>query len=279
VEHGGELVELSACRDRLRTRVRLWRDGRPAGEATGLARILLPLEPDNDSAGSADTASGDGGAELRGPTVLVLSVLPGVVNRAILLVPRTAASSDSGDGGPGTPPAAEEVLAALPKNLAKFATARRRAFAPPPGSFAARLAAFANRHPRLWAARHVALAIAKVGFGLLGLAVFVQVLLRQVLAWLSGLLPEWDLRIPWPDIDLPDIPWPQIPWPDIDLPDLVAPGWLLVLIGTAKFWGPVLVAVGIAVVEVRRRRRRSDGDTGPDDHEGAEPDRAGRPGP
>ena len=32
------------------------------------------------------------------------------------------------------------------------------------------------------------------------------------------------------------------------------PVWLRVIIGTAKFWLPVLIAIGVAVAETRRRR-------------------------
>lgn len=245
VEYRGEPLELSTRREGLRTRVTLWRGGREAGEASGFGRTLLPLDPD---------AEARDGEVLRGPTVLVLSALPGVVNRAMLLVARA-----EGDEAPGPPAAVvDDVLAALPRGMSKLAglaAVQRYPFAPPAGSFAARLAAFATAYPRLWAARHVVLAAAKVAVGLLGLALFVQALLRPVVTWLTGLLPDWRLDIPWPDIDLPDIPLP-----DIDLPDLVAPGWLLVLVATAKFWGPVLVAVVIAVVEVRRRRRRAAAD-------------------
>jgi hypothetical protein len=109
----------------------------------------------------------------------------------------------------------------------------------------------------VWASRHVVLAAARIGLALLGVAAFLRLLVQPLLDWLLGLLRPffaW-LRGLLPDIDLPDIPWPDIPWPDIDLPDLHAPGWLLLLLATAKFWGPILVAIGAAVVEVQRRRR------------------------
>ncbi|HZG92538.1 MAG TPA: hypothetical protein VEZ42_20195, partial [Pseudonocardia sp.] len=136
-----------------------------------------------------------------------------------------------------------------------LATARKRRFAPPPGTPAARLLAFERDHPRLWASRLVVLAVTKVVLGVLGVTAFIKLLLQPVLTWLRGLLPDFDLpSIPWPDIDLP-----EIPWPDIDLPDLpAAPGWLQALLDTAKFWGPVLAAVGLAVREVQRRRRPAD---------------------
>jgi hypothetical protein len=260
LDHDGARLELRARREGLRTHVALLRDGEAVGEATRLGAVLLPL--DGGPGGPAD-------GPLTAPTALVLTVLPGTVSRALLLVPRPSADPtedptggptdetggrSDGDRRPG-PPA--EFVDALPKPLARFATAVRREFAPPPGSVAARLAAFRLAHPRLWASRHVVLAAAKVGLALLGVAAFLRLLVQPLLDRLLGLLrPFFDwLRGLLPDIDLPEIPWPDIPWPAIDLPDLHAPGWLLVLLGTAKFWAPILVAIGAAVVEVRRRRR------------------------
>jgi hypothetical protein len=46
--------------------------------------------------------------------------------------------------------------------------------------------------------------------------------------------------------------------PDINLPELALPVWLRVIIGTAKFWLPVLIAIGVAVAEVRRRRAKAE---------------------
>jgi hypothetical protein len=54
-----------------------------------------------------------------------------------------------------------------------------------------------------------------------------------------------------------DIPWPRIPWPDIDLPELALPPWLRIIIGSAKFWLPVLIAIAVAVAETRRRAAHS----------------------
>ncbi len=238
LHHDGALLELSARREGLRTRVRLFRDGDRIGEEVGAGKIQLPL-------------SGGGGAG-DGSTVLALGVLPGTVHRALLLVPR-----HPGDGPGAGPAVPDDVLAELPRSMrdvAGLATARKRRFAPPPGTLAARLLAFERGHPRLWASRHVVLAVLNIGIGLLGLSAFVQVLLQPLVSWILGVLRS----VPWPDVDLPDIPWPRIPWPDIDLPDLAVPGWLLFLVGTAKFWGPVLAATGLAVLEVRRRRRSAD---------------------
>jgi hypothetical protein len=85
----------------------------------------------------------------------------------------------------------------------------------------------------------------------------VRLLLQPVLDWISARLP---------DINFPSIPWPDIPLPDIDLPDLALPTWLQVIIGTAKFWLPVLVAIGVAVAEVRRRRAKAVGEGHRDAH-------------
>lgn len=251
LRHDGALLELAARREGLRTRVALFRDGARIAEGAGTGKVLVRLNGD----GGADGAGGAGG----GPTVLALGVLPGTVHRALLLVPPdpSGAPDSARDSADPAPPALDDVLTELPRSVrgvAGLATMRRRRFAPPPGTPAARLLAFERGHPRLWASRHVVLAVVRVVAGVLGLSAFVQYLLAPLLSWILGVLRS----VPRPDVDLPDIPWPEIPWPDVDLPDLVAPGWLLFLVGTAKFWGPVLVATGLAVLEVRRRRRSAD---------------------
>lgn len=239
LDRDGARLELRASRDGLRTRVEVLRGDEPVGEATGLGPVLVPI-------GDEPVAEADVDPQDRRPTVFALAPLPGLVSRAVLLVPRAP------EEVPGAAVPAE-VVDALPAALARFATATRHEFAPPPGSVAARLAVFRRDHPRLWAARHVVLAVLKVGLALLGVAAFLRLLVAPVLQWLRSLLPDLDLpAIPWPDIDLPDIPWP-----DLDLPDLHPPAWVLVLLGTAKFWVPILVAVAAAAVEVRRRRRRN----------------------
>jgi hypothetical protein len=267
LDHADHRLELSARRDGLRTRATLYRDGEPVGTAVGFGKVLLPVP-------------GEPGPV---PTVLVLGLRPGAVSRALLLVPRPDADGSGGGsdaagsggvepgsaaadravpgpagapaGGAGTGrggrDAALAALAeALPTRLAWMATAEKHPFVSPPGSLAARLQALERDHPGLWASRHVLLAALKVLVALLGLAAFVRLLLAPALSWLRGLVPDMDLPdIPWPHIDLPDIPWP-----DIDLPHLVLPNWLRVVVATAKFWAPVLAAIGLAVVEVRRRR-------------------------
>ena len=82
---------------------------------------------------------------------------------------------------------------------------------PSAGSFAARLLVLQRNHPRLYASRHVVLAVGKATAALLGLGLLVRLLLQPVLDWVT----------PWlPDINLPSIPSPSIPWPDIPLPDI-----------------------------------------------------------
>jgi hypothetical protein len=199
LQYNGQLLELSARRDGLRTRVALFVDGDQVGEVSGIGRVLTPLpvatpatvgsmmEP---KAGQSDEIGG----EPPRPSVLVLSALPGTVSRALLLVPREDSTDDDTD------PAASDV--AQPDNetrlallksaagLAGLVAAERHPFAPPPGSFAARLLIFQRNHPRLYASRHVVLAVGKVATALLGLAVLVRLLLQPVLDWITKRLPR-----------------------------------------------------------------------------------------
>jgi hypothetical protein len=261
LDYNGQLLELSARRDGVRTQVSLFVDGDQVGEASGIGRVLsqLPVASPAGARSSFEPAAGlsvAAGSEPPQPTVLALSALPGAVSRALLLVPRpdsTALQADPDEDDPAQP---DEATLGLPKGVAELAglvTAERHPFSPPPGSFAARLLIFQRNHPRLYASRHVVLAIGKVAAALLGLGLLVRLLLQPVLDLIEDRLPEIDLpSIPWPDI-----PWPDIPLPDFDLPDLAMPSWLRVIIGTAKFWLPVLIAIGVAVAETRRRRARA----------------------
>jgi hypothetical protein len=240
--------------------VALFIDGDQVGDASGLGRVLTPLpigvqvtagSTVNPDAGVSDAM----GSEPPRPTVLVLSVLPGTVSRALLLVPRSE-SVDADPDGSDNPQTDHEAALELPKGVAGPAglvTAERHPFSPPPGSFAARLLIFQRNHPQLYASRHVVLAVGKVAAALLGLGLLIRLLLQPVLDWIKDRLPGINLpSIPWPDL-----PWPDIPLPDIDLPNLAMPSWLRVIISTAKFWLPVLIAIGVAVAETRRRRARA----------------------
>jgi hypothetical protein len=236
LEHNGQFLDLSARRDGLRTHVALFMDGDQVAEASGLGRIMTPLSVATSVAASTlgpNAGPAEIGSEPQRSTVLALSVLPGTVSRALLLVPRP----DSADAG-----------------LGSLVSAERHPFVPPPGSFAARMLIFQRNHPRLYASRRVVLAVGQVVAALLGLAVFVRLLLQPVVDWIRDRLPQIDLpSIPWPSI-----PWPDIPLPDIDLPELALPVWLRVIIGTARFWLPVLIAISVAVAEVRRRRAKAE---------------------
>ena len=216
----GQAVELCTGRAGLRTTATLLVDSGPLAEGRGIGRVLLRL-PATDRPAAA---------------VLVLAPLPGVVVRAVLLEPRAPEEQTADDQPAG--------------GLVDLATALRHPFDPAPGSVAGRLLVFQERHPRLWAARHVALGVAKVLGSLLGVVVLLQALVRPLLRWLSGLLPAIDL----PDLPLPDV---DIAWPDLDLPEFSLPAWMAAVLATAKFWGPVLVGVVLAVRETRRRRSPS----------------------
>lgn len=113
---------------------------------------------------------------------------------------------------------------------------------PEPGTLAARLVAFGERHPRLWASRHAVAGVTNAAMLFVGLS------------FLLRLLPT----VPLPSVDLPDVPWPDLPdLPNlVDLPDLPSlPAWLRELALPAKAAGVVLFGVVLAVVEHRRHRR------------------------
>ena len=261
LDYNGQLLELSARRHGVRTQVALFVDGGRVGELSGIGRVLtrLPVDLPADARSAVEPDAGSSvaaGSEPPQPTVLVLSVLPGTVSRALLLVPRPDSTDLQVDPDEDDHAQPKEAMLELPKGAdegAGLVAAERHPFSPPPGSFAARLLIFQRNHPRLYASRHVVLAIGNVAAALLGLGVLVRLLLQPILDWIRDRLPEIDLpSMPWPDI-----PWPDIPLPDIDLPELAMPSWLRVIIGTAKFWLPVLIAIGVAVAETRRRRAKA----------------------
>lgn len=235
LSRNGRLLEVEARRAGLRTDATLLSDAEAVGEGSGLAHVLLPLPC------SSGTVS---------PHVLVLAPLPGVVARVVLLVPATDDESgeqadDAGTGGDARPDRTRAAFDLL--------RAERHLFDPPPGTLAARQRALEERHPRLWAARHVLLAVGRVVGALLGLAVLFQLMISPLLAWLVGLLS----RIDWPDIPWPDVHLPAIPWPDLPYVGEL-PAWFVAVMDTTKYWVPVVVAVILAVREARRRSRRPD---------------------
>jgi hypothetical protein len=119
-------------------------------------------------------------------------------------------------------------------------------FTPPAGTFAAKLDDFGNRHPTLYASRHVLIATGEVLIGLLGIS-----------AILFGLLPRLDLpplpSIPLPDLDvtLPDwdrddgvgipdaiisvpVGWVRSLWERFDL-SIPLSDWIRTIVGSAKW--------------------------------------------
>ncbi|WP_151775521.1 hypothetical protein [Streptomyces abyssomicinicus] len=124
-------------------------------------------------------------------------------------------------------------------------------FEPPPGTRAARLYAFQQRRPGLYAARHVALNAGGTLLAILG----VSALLR---ALLGALLPRLDRWIDLPDWSAPHwLRWinplrylePVIEWIGSRLPDLSFP-W-------AKYVVGFLIACGVAAEEYKRRKKRA----------------------
>jgi hypothetical protein len=123
-------------------------------------------------------------------------------------------------------------------------------FAPPPGSRAARSYAFQQKHPALYASRHIAFNVVATVLAIIGAGALVGALI-------GGLAPRVDL--PGVDIDPPDWvryvdPWyymePLFGWvPDVDLPNLPGVSWLKYVVG-------FLIAVAIAVEETKRRKKR-----------------------
>ena len=95
-----------------------------------------------------------------------------------------------------------------------------------------RLAKLKRERPRVYAARHVAKGVGQVLLAVVGVGLAVRFL------------------------PLPDLPLPNLDVPELPRPDLSVPGWLAAILGTAKFWGPILAGVLVALGELERRRKR-----------------------
>jgi hypothetical protein len=134
---------------------------------------------------------------------------------------------------------------------------RRRSvpYAPPPGTRAARVHAWGEAHPALYAARHVVFSVLGTAAAVLGISALIN-------AFIAGLLPHVDLG--WlPDVDAPD--WlryldparylaPLFQWVPPLLDTLL--GWVPgVELGWLKYVIGLLVAISVAVRETRRRKR------------------------
>jgi hypothetical protein len=94
-----------------------------------------------------------------------------------------------------------------------------------------RLSKVKRRRPRLYAARHVAKGVGQVLLAVVGVGLAVRFL-------------------PLPDLPLPDVDLPGLPGPDFS-----RPGWLAAIVGTAKFWMPILIGLLVALGELGRRRK------------------------
>lgn len=118
---------------------------------------------------------------------------------------------------------------------------------PEPGSPAALREDRMRANPRLYAARHVAGGVAKVVGPIIALAILAWLLAR--VSW-----PDWDL--PWPQLDLPTIPWPELP--AISLPAWDPPDWVRWVLDKVKYVWPVLLGLWLARREIRRRREQDE---------------------
>lgn len=145
---------------------------------------------------------------------------------------------------------------------------------PPAGTWAERVTNFANDHPNIYASRHVIKATLQALLGILGVG-----------AILWGLLPRLDIHIPIPDLEIGDwvrsiVPgWVQgilqLPqraftrlfgWvPELTFVDRFTdwirniafpPDWLKPIVSSARYWIPVLLAIGVALQEIERRNRK-----------------------
>lgn len=122
---------------------------------------------------------------------------------------------------------------------------------PEPGSKAAHYERRVIEHPR----RHTLLATLG-GVGSVVVPIVVAALLARVA-----------VQLPWPSIDLPDLPLPDLPSlprPDLpslplpDLPDVTVPEWLRRVLDYAKYVWPVVLAYVIARSEIARRRKQAE---------------------
>jgi hypothetical protein len=122
-----------------------------------------------------------------------------------------------------------------------------------------RLAQFQRRHPALYAARHVALAILQVALPLLGLGALILALLPQIdLPWVAevGAFMR-SLRVQigaWiPDISLP-FPDPREWIRGIVNSPMFAP--VKLVLGRVKWALPIVIAIVVAIKEYQRHRRK-----------------------
>jgi len=139
-----------------------------------------------------------------------------------------------------------------PKDAQKLGTE----FTAPPGTIAGRVQEWGNRHPDLYATRHVVMAIGQTLLGIIGFSAIFFGLLPSI-PWPAVALPEIPLpHIAVPALPLPEIALPAIPLPDVTVPRITPPAWLEPLLGVLKYVSPIIIALVIAVREARHRRQR-----------------------
>ncbi|MEO3782083.1 hypothetical protein ABGB12_02045 [Actinocorallia sp. B10E7] len=136
-------------------------------------------------------------------------------------------------------------------------------FVPPEGTRARKRYEMRERHPHLYAMRHVALEGAAIVIGFLGIGALLSAFFGRLLpsldwSWLPD-LPDL------PNLDPPDwlrylspVYWVRRLWPDDwTLPDLDLLAWLPDWdLSRLKFVGPLLIALGVGAREIERRRKR-----------------------
>ncbi len=123
------------------------------------------------------------------------------------------------------------------------ADGERVPLAPEPGSVAARKQRFKEERPALYAARHAAAGVGKVVLPLLGIGLLLR------------FLPDFSIDLPLPSLEI-DLPLPSIDLPSIPFPDITLPEWVRTVLNSAKYWGPILAGIVIAVREYRSRRKQ-----------------------
>lgn len=209
----GQLIEVDASRSGLTSTARLYVDGAQVDEQSSGVEEIRLAYEDVD--------------------VRVRCVWPGRISHCALVL--RDAPTDAVEAGD------EE------------GTEHRVPLDPPPGTRAAKMAEFERSHPRLYASRHIAVAVGEVLLVVLGVGVLLRSLLPRIdFSWLPDVDMSWV-----PDIDLSWIPDP-LGWFWGLLPDISMPGWWDTVMGSTRYWVPILIALGVAGREVDKRRKARD---------------------
>lgn len=84
---------------------------------------------------------------------------------------------------------------------------------------------------------------------MLGIGVLLRSLLPRIdWSWLPEIPTGW----------IPDLSWIPDPfgWLWEKLPDVTLPAWVRDVAASWKLWGPVVIAIGVALQEVDRRKKK-----------------------